>query len=423
MTEQERLIARGRHRGRNGVILAASTVIAVAIAVTVAAVVRGKPGDLNSAAGEPGFQSGGVTAEDLADGQWVHLPTSPLGADAGLAEWTGHELLVFGRGQGENVFGSPRGAAYVPGAGWHLVTPVPAGVGSNPLNWGWAGTDLTVIYPGPGHGIVVAVYLPATGSWLVSRPLRPLAGGNPKISGPDALFVAGKAGDDIVLARVMSARLYAYRDDLATGTWQQAAYPLAPAANSGNVFLAAAAGRLIVWCETGAGSVHTLSAGGAWQAVADWPTGLMTYQVLPAADNQILLMQDLQQPHATGASTSESIVSYLVDPVTLQVRELGVAPPNPDRSIGTYFGPEIWTGTTLIALAPAPQGGVIPPSSEQSFSYYMDALDPASGHWYQLPFGPSAQISNGLTPIWGDGQLFVTNGEALWSLRAASDPG
>jgi hypothetical protein len=420
----EHLIATGRRRRRRSrVLAAASAAVAVAVAATIPVLISGHSAVVSP---PPGRLSAG-SAEALAHDHWSQLQNCPLGA-VNVAEWTGRELLAFEWDPYNTV--PLLGAAYVPGAGWHRTAGLPARLDKRPIRtFGWAGTDLAVVYSGPGAEIALAIYSPATNQWRVTRTLSsvlggalsPIRNGEPvEVAGDTGITMIGEIGDQIVLVREIRVWLYAYRYDLATGTWHEDAYELSPLNCAGSrctwpngmMKVAQAAGRIIVWWYAGGAgrvTVHEIEPDGSWRIVAGWPQAVTGFEVFSTDNGQIVLIRTITR--GQGQNASETAEGYLVDPVTLRVRPLGFFPGD---GYG-QFEPVQWTGSALIAMAWGQHGA--PP--EQFFGgYVIEALDPVGGHWYRLRPGTIVDTFGWVGPIWGGGQLFVTNGHWLWSLHA-----
>jgi hypothetical protein len=262
---------------------------------------------------------------------------------------------------------------------------------------------------------VIAVYSPATNSWRVSRTLSSLLGGTDVPGdGDTGVYVGGLIGKQVMLLRQVRDELYTYSYDLAAGTWRQRAYALTPARTDGVMVTAAAAGRLVVWWYGDGGpiNVHTISPGGAWRTAA-WPAGVTGFRVLQSAGGGgILLTRPVARSEPRGTSF-EATELYLVDPVTLRVRSLGLAP---SERYSDLFAE--WTGSALIALEPIPPwtSGNFGTPEQYLASYAIWALDSAAGHWYHLPPGKVVSPFFWLGPILGGRQLFVASGDRVWSL-------
>ncbi len=421
----ERLIASGRRRRVRGRILtAAAAAVAVAAAVTIPAAIRGGTAPSGSVAQpkvSPGTAPPGVSAAELARGHWAELPDSPLAGDGVLgsyvAAWAGDEFVVTGYGGDPNEIG---GAAYVPGAGWHVIAPAPPSH-FDVRDMFWAGDYLIVLRRGPrvsqgSPAVLAAIYAASTNTWSVTPfPLPTESAGEPE------LIAAAQLGNQLVFAEARAGKAAVYSYSLSARSWRPVALSLPAGHKVSRLEMVAVGGRLVLWSSwddaaagslAGAGAsgvdVRILGPGGSWRALSGWPAELADFSLAgPAAGGRLLLFSSLDRPTSP---------AYLVDGATLAVSALPASPPAPRQDgygqLKLTYSPTLWTGAAVVAFAPDYALNFGP----QIFHDNMVALDPATGRWYRLPAGPPrTSVVWPLAPVWGGDHMYVTNGSATWS--------
>ena len=130
-------------------------------------------------------------AYDPESNRWRRFPSAPAGR-AGIARWTGRELVEWGGGCCGDV--SSDGAAYDPSKNtWRKIALPPVGGQQSPVG-AWTGKEL-VIFPGrdpEGKAVGGAAYDPAKDKWraLGSKP-EPALGASAFWDERDVLVVGG----------------------------------------------------------------------------------------------------------------------------------------------------------------------------------------------------------------------------------------
>jgi sporulation and spore germination protein len=153
----------------------------------------GYPGDWNAVwTGKEMLVLGDVNqAYDPESNRWRRFPSAPAGR-AGIARWTGRELVEWGGGCCGDV--SSDGAAYDPSKNtWRKIALPPVGGQQSPVG-AWTGKEL-VIFPGrdpEGKPVGGAAYDPAKDTWraLGSKP-EPALGASAVWDDHDVLVVGG----------------------------------------------------------------------------------------------------------------------------------------------------------------------------------------------------------------------------------------
>jgi hypothetical protein len=420
----EQLIASGRRRRvRTRILTATAAAAAVVAAVTIPAVIHGAaapPGSEAPRYASPGTVPPGVSAAELAHGHWTRLPASPLAnGDLGsyVAAWASHELVVTGYGGGPNKI---EGAAYVPGAGWHVIAPAPPSH-FDVRDMFWAGDYLIVLRRGPrvsqgSPAVLAAIYAAGTNSWSVTPfPLPTGSARDPE------LIAAAQLGNQLVFAEARAGKAAAYSYSVSARSWRPVALSLPAGHKVSRLEMVAVGGRLVLlssWDDAAAGSlaasgtsgvdVRILGPGGSWRALPGWPAELADFSVAgPAAGGRLLLVSSLYRL---------TFPAYLVDGATLAVGVLPASPSAPRQAgygqLKLTYSPTLWTGAAVVAFAPDYRMNFGP----EIFHDNMVALDPATGRWYRLPSGPPHyDLAWPLPPVWGGDTMYVTNGTVLWS--------
>jgi N-acetylneuraminic acid mutarotase len=177
-------------------------------------------------------------AYDPKENSWSTFPAAPAGR-AGIAAWTGKELVEWGGGCCGDV--DSDGSAYDPEKGtWRTIAAAPVGGQQSPVG-AWTGKEL-VIFPGrdpEGRPVAGAAYDPSRDTWrrLGSKP-EPAQGARGVWDGSEILVTGGSSQYGL------STRGLAF--DPSTGKWHRLA------ASSGRVGAANVwtGNRLLVWGGT-----------------------------------------------------------------------------------------------------------------------------------------------------------------------------
>jgi N-acetylneuraminic acid mutarotase len=221
---------------------------------------QGYPGNWNAVwTGKEMIVLGDVNqAFDPERNRWRRVPPAPTGR-AGIAVWTGKELVEWGGGCCGDV--SDDGAAYDPSANtWRKLPPAPVSGQQSPVG-AWTGEEL-VIFPGrdpDGKSVGGAAYDPAKNSWrAVGRNPQPASGATAIWDGHEVLVVEGWR------ASGLSTATLAY--DPATNGWHR----LAPTSGRVGAAVAWTGSRFLVWGgKTGPGATLALRHGQSYEPIGN----------------------------------------------------------------------------------------------------------------------------------------------------------
>jgi hypothetical protein len=430
----DRLLERGRRRRRIRRILAPSASAAV-LALVIASLVpllsaSGPKPERKVGTVSPG--TAGPSAAQIARFRWSALPPSPLGPrTVPIVAWTGKYLIELG---GFKKYSSQYdGAAYDPATGrWHdIAPPVNMNIGFWNAVTAWTGRQLFVTNGQfesclsiPGHPGTPAncwphagLYDPATNRWTQIKLPVPMYG--------LYLMAAVWTGRDVILAGVnhvhhptMSVAAY----DPATNHWQMIT-PRLPAGHPASLVAMAATGdRVILWSlwarEHRIGNGYSIRSGVdvlalarnlTWSNVTGrWPQGRIVQNPVYGTGQVLIppgqMWCGLSCRHPPGTSPP-----YLANSTTLAQRTL------PRGPLGSFLSPApiwLWNGRAVLAINAATSVAGTPPTPPARM--VLAALDPATGHWLDVPRPPGGLVL-AANPVWAGRELFAltTAGQLL----------
>jgi Sporulation and spore germination len=221
---------------------------------------RGYPGNWNAVwTGKEMIVLGDVNqAFDADENRWRRIPAAPAGR-AGIAVWTGKELVEWGGGCCGDVSGD--GAAYNPSTNtWRKIALPPVAGQQSPVG-AWTGKELVIFAGRDPDGKLVggAAYDPAKNSWrrLGSNP-EPARGAYAVWDGHEVLVVEGTR------ASGLSTATLAY--DPATNGWRR----LAPTSGRLGAAVVWTGSRFLVWGgRTGPGATLALRHGQSYEPIGN----------------------------------------------------------------------------------------------------------------------------------------------------------
>lgn len=275
------------------------------------------------------FEPGRSDTEDRK----LSSPAPVTATEAGLAVWTGAEIVVFDDGAA---------AAYNPhDDDWQLLPSPPASVARRPTVMVWTGREVITwgdrsrTRPGSGG----AAWNPAEGRWRVmAQAPTPVNQGTGVWTGKEMVVVGAHLDDRNALVTsdaANSASAMAY--DPATDRWRQLPEPrLSPQAST----VAFTAGRLIAWDYVlDAASYDPDTNPEHWQRLPRLPLdSAECYPTTLAAGDQVFALYCGQ--------------AAVLDLRTAQWRPVQLPHPTPD-------GPLVWDGTRILVTAGSGPDGAL----------------------------------------------------------------
>jgi hypothetical protein len=334
-------------------------------------------------------------------------PSQPARASY-VATWTGHELVQVGY----TIGASPvTGTAWVPGSGWHQITPLPDAGQVQVVAGVAAGPDPVLIFrertAGGTWSTRTGVYLAASNSWLISTFPLPQPAALAATYGTGSV-AAAETGGTVVVALITDRgdRLRTAALDTRTGRWQSLTAALPQGMRQADaVTMTTVGGRILMWWVPKFTAVtptivyvRGLTPGQAsWQPVPGYPMwsppslagsaeGRLLVEVSPDASGPFWLF--CQEAGATTLACTRLEADVL------------------DGTEQTVAG----TSAAVLVLS-SPWNGSTP-----EFTGRLWALDPQSGHWATLPAGQTpGGMARPQAELWTGSQLLVTNGTQLWS--------
>ena len=415
----DRLLELGRRRSRARLVMLMSASAAAVALVVASLALLGASG---SKPGRPGVNTrpshAGPSAAQMARFHWSELPPSPLGPRVvPIVTWTGKYLIELGGfKKGSSQYD---GAAFDPATGrWHpIASPVGMNVGFWNAVTAWTGRQLFVSNnqeescAGPATPNCwphAGLYDPATNRWSETKLPVPMYG--------LYLMAAVWNGREVILAGVnqvhhptMSVAAY----NPTTNHWRMITPRLPASHPTSSVAMTAVPGRVILWSlwyhvqryrhgatlRSGV-DVISLSPNGTWSNVTDhWPQGQVVQNPVYDA-GQILIPPGTFWCGPCSTPDPGYSAPWLASPQTLAIRTL---PRGPFDSVMAATHVWLWNGSAVLAVKATvtPAGARPTPTTMR-----LAALDPATGHWFNVP-RPPGTIALAANPLWAGRELLA----------------
>lgn len=409
----EQFRERRRQRGRR-VASVLTAVAAVLLVVSTLAVAHRTPRSHPPAGPAP------LRALDLAAGHWSTLPAAPIQPRDGAASvWTGHQMLIWGGGQGRSGATLVNtGAAYDPiTRTWTLLPPSPLSPRMNMASV-WTGRDW-LLWGGETSSTAAvatdgALYNPSTQTWQLLPRLAMASDGAPRAVWNGAQVIVVTAPRAATVNVLHSAAF-----NPSTDRWTQLADIVAPSDRPLVSFVALAAGSdVYTWYEwnrvvplghgeqTYAQGVDgfALHAGStAWAADPRLTPGIQGAEGAIALGSRVFLPAGRTCWGCLGPGPyAAALGGVLLDPRTGGKTTIAAGPIAAEQSAAYE-----WTGRALLAFDYA--AGLSSPTNSAA------AWDPQTNTWTTLPNEPHdvTPISNA---VWTGTHLLG------WGLTNQRDP-
>jgi hypothetical protein len=419
-TQLDEPAPRAPRRRRLGLVaVAAAVVLALVVAV---AVVRDGSGGVQPATGHA---TRGPTARALARYHWSRLPTPPYAGRTDTATvWTGNELIVWG---GTTARVNPQllfdvGTAFDPETGtWRNLAPPPLSPRAG-TTAAWTGHDVFLWGGGNGGPAIVfadgALYDPPRDSWraLPPSPLSARTDAEAFWTGKEVIVTGGvhRIGDAPESAPLDSA---AYNPK--TNRWR--VLPRMPIPSHHDVAFTESlwiGTRLLVWqfWEVPAATQPALGPQAAGVDMVSYDPRTNRWRTIPNRKNMprgvtdpVWTGRDVIVPPSSvwcgcvGLQGTEGGFRY--DPRTNRWRPLAAGP------LDNAPGRAVWTGRALVTINTSTT--VVAGAGRDSLEPGDGAAyDPRTNRWYTLRRPPYALDDGAPAIVWTGRELLIAQGPA-----------